>query len=157
MQELQEKIRENIKVSPDTSCWLWQRSCGSEGYGQVWYEAKLHNAHRAAYIAFNGEIPKGLIVRHTCDVRACCNPNHLEVGTYQDNTNDMLLRGREAAGEKHSSAKLTWKIVREIRATYEPRRVTLRHLAEMYGVSTGLIGHIIKNRTWKEEHYDNQK
>ena len=154
MQELQEKIRENIKVSPDTSCWLWQGALHKQGYGRVWYKTKTLTAHRASFTAFKGEIAEGLVVRHTCDVPTCCNPEHLEVGTQQDNMDDKHTRGRAASGENNGRAILTWKEVREIRASYIPRKVTRQYLAEKYGVTLAAIKDIIQNVTWKEKHYD---
>lgn len=155
MQELQEKIRENIKVSPDTGCWLWQRACSSAGYGALWWGGKMYSTHRLSYTAFNGEIPEGHLVRHTCDTPQCCNPEHLLVGSKQDNANDMIERGRSNHGENHPRAKLTWETVKNIRK--EPK-MPYRKLALKYGVSAATICHIYNNKTWKEEeHYDNQK
>jgi hypothetical protein len=51
-------------------------------------------AHRAAWILANGPVPEGLIVRHKCDNPLCVNVGHLELGTFKDNTNDMISRGR---------------------------------------------------------------
>lgn len=148
MQELQEKIRENIKVSPDTSCWLWQMACDRDGYGRLWWSGKMWIVHRLAYTAYNGEIPKGLIVRHTCDTPQCCNPEHLLVGTKRDNSNDMIGRGRSSHGEKNPNAKLTWEIVKNIRK--EPK-MPYRKLALKYGVSTVAAYYIYNHITWKEK------
>lgn len=52
------------------------------------------------FSAKNGPIPKGLVVRHTCDVRECVNPDHLILGTQKDNIRDMHDRGRYAGGRR---------------------------------------------------------
>ncbi len=55
--------------------------------------------HRVAYCEANGvtlEAIKGIIVRHTCDNPGCVNPDHLILGSHQDNSNDMVQRGRSA-------------------------------------------------------------
>lgn len=61
-----------------------------EGYGQMYVKRgeckKL--AHRLAYELFRGEIPTGLLVRHTCDIKLCVNPYHLILGTAKDNAAD---------------------------------------------------------------------
>ena len=64
-----------------------------------------------AYELAHGPIPRGMVVRHKCDVRLCIAPNHLEVGTVLDNLNDMYSRGRNGQhkrrGEAHTDSKLT--------------------------------------------------
>lgn len=55
-------------------------------------------AHRFAYEMAKGPIPEGLSVLHTCDVRACINPDHLWVGTRAENQVDMQKKGRGRNG-----------------------------------------------------------
>jgi len=50
--------------------------------------------HRAMYMLHYGPIPDGMVIRHTCDNPPCVNPEHLLMGTEEDNRNDMYLRGR---------------------------------------------------------------
>lgn len=61
-----------------------------------------------------------------------------------------FTKGRDHAGEKNPASKLTWEKVRDIR-----RRVfngeTQRSVAKRYGVGHQNIGHIIKNKTWRED------
>jgi hypothetical protein len=76
-------------------CWLWQLSCNPKtGYGQFVFKQVHYAAHRVAYQIAHGPIPSGVLVRHKCDVRACCRPDHLLSGTYLDNARDMAARGR---------------------------------------------------------------
>lgn len=148
MRELQDKIKQHIVIDTASECWLWQMYCNRKGYGLIKWKGATRLAHRLAYTAYNGEIPKGLIVRHTCDTPQCCNPKHLLVGTVQDNANDMYSRGREPCrkGANNPKAKLTWNDVRTIRASTEPVRV----LADTYGVSRYQIRSILKNQSWVE-------
>lgn len=52
-------------------------------------------AHRLSWEwTHKQKIPKGKLVRHRCDNRLCINPEHLLLGTQQDNIMDMVGRGR---------------------------------------------------------------
>src|SRR6267154_192253 len=76
-------------------CWIWPKGKDRKGYGQFHYgKYGTYKAHRISYEIFNGEIPYKYLVCHTCDTPACCNPNHLWVGTSKDNTQDMMIKGR---------------------------------------------------------------
>jgi hypothetical protein len=75
-------------------CWIWLGSYNENGYGVFHYDKKLKLAHRFSYEFYKGEIPKGLFVCHSCDNTACVNPDHLWLGTQEDNMNDMIAKGR---------------------------------------------------------------
>ncbi len=62
--------------------------------GQVHIRYKNQYAHRVAYELATGPIPEGMVVCHRCDTPACINPDHLFVGTQQDNIADMHRKGR---------------------------------------------------------------
>ena len=79
-------------------CWSWSGAKDSKGYGTLSNRdrgvSSPEKAHRVSYEKHNGEIPKGMIVRHKCDNPECTNPEHLEVGTQKDNMQDCSKRGR---------------------------------------------------------------
>lgn len=81
-------------VRESTGCHLWLGITSQQGYGQLGDVAKTR-AHRLSWELANGTpIPKGLVVRHSCDTPACINPDHLSVGTDAQNVWDAISRGR---------------------------------------------------------------
>lgn len=85
------------KVVRTESCWLWQRYCDRNGYGQVGRDGRVVYAHRAAYEMFVGEIPPGLVIDHLCRNPSCVNPEHLEPVTNKENSR----RGLKEALKTH--------------------------------------------------------
>ena len=73
-----------------TGCWVWKGARHREklGYGHFHANGKKFYAHRASYALFKGDIPAGLLVRHSCDNHNCANPLHLFLGTQADNMRD---------------------------------------------------------------------
>lgn len=82
------------KVEKTDGCWLWTASKNRQGYGYFRFDGKMMKAHRMAWLLVHGEIPEGMLVCHTCDNPSCVNPEHLWLGTNQDNQNDMNAKGR---------------------------------------------------------------
>jgi len=123
------------------------------GYPQCKINYKMKLIHRLVYEQKYGPIPKGMSVCHKCDTRNCINPEHLFLGTNQDNVDDMVGKGRQShqgspglPGEKHPQAKLTEKQVIEIRK-YEG--MTDKQIANIYGVSVTNINNIRRYKKWK--------
>jgi len=79
-------IYNRININRKTGCWLWAKSIRPDGYAYGWDGNQKCLAHRLAYEAFKGPIPKGLTIDHLCVVRHCVNPNHLEAVTGEENT-----------------------------------------------------------------------
>ncbi len=104
------------------SCWKWIGYIREKGYGVFWNGKKNMRAHRFAYKAFVGCIPKGKVIDHICRNRSCVNPNHLRVVTAAENV--MIGEGPCAANSRKTQCihgHSLWKI--EIDRRYDkPRR-----------------------------------
>jgi hypothetical protein len=138
-------------VEKTDGCWLW-RGESKRGYGSLRIGCVTHRAHRLSYEIFKGPIPGGMVVCHTCDNPACVNPDHLFVGTQQDNIKDAWSKGRVRLprdGEKNPASKLTAAQVLDIRARLCGKRGELSALAREYGVSSSLIAQIRDRLTWR--------
>lgn len=96
-----QQFEKNIELIPFHPCWEWVGFKNAAGYGRVKMSAlggnraKGHLAHRVAWLLFKSPIPNGLCVLHRCDNRGCVNPDHLFLGTYQDNCDDMIAKNRQ--------------------------------------------------------------
>lgn len=101
-ESLKDRLERNYIPEPNSGCWLWLASDHPGGYGQVWDldEKRPTLAHRASYKVFVGPIPEGLQVLHKCDTRLCINPDHLFLGSQQDNLLDMTIKGRGRRSSK---------------------------------------------------------
>jgi hypothetical protein len=133
------------KVKKTESCWLWTGAMLKTGYGSIRINKKAERAHRVAYELEVGEIPAGMLLRHTCDTPRCVNPAHLIPGTKRDNSKDALDRGQHLVGERSPKAKLSNDDVSAIR-TLLANGATGRYTAKLFGVTEGHIS-LIKN--WK--------
>lgn len=96
----------NQRLNKTETCWLWTIGVDKNGYGQShanpWGRiTQTTRAHQLAYVTWVGPIPPGKIVCHTCDIPQCCNPSHLYAGTYKDNVQDAIRRGRYSNGSKY--------------------------------------------------------
>lgn len=141
-------------VFADTGCWLWTGSQNSSKRPMFQLNRRSEKAHRImAYLTKPGfKCP--LHVLHHCDVPMCVNPEHLFLGTHQDNIKDREAKGRRKApkGELSSCAKLTEKDVIEIRTARKEGRLTKADMpawASRFGISIYGLHAVIFNATWK--------
>ena len=140
--------RVDIDISLDV-CWEWKGRKNSDGYGEFDYNNTCTFAHRYSWMTLHGEIPKGMVICHKCDNPPCCNPNHLFMGTVQDNVRDRDAKGRQADrhGKKNGRAVLDEEKVRAIKLLRK-NGATYKELQQEFGVSNGCINHIVNGRHW---------
>ena len=138
--------QDNYVPEPNSGCWIWLGAIAGR-YGQLRYKNKKTPAHRAFWEASFGKIPNKLKILHKCDVKLCCNPNHLFLGTNQDNTDDMVRKGRQkwpSQGNPTHRTKLNKEVARIIREMPGSQRL----IAGKFNISQQMVSQIKAGRRW---------
>jgi transposase-like protein len=138
-------------VKKTAKCWFWIGHTNPAGYGMIWDNARKRKvlAHRYSYERVNGAVGRGLIVRHKCDVTLCVNPEHLDIGTRSDNSQDASSRNRSGNQfSKHGTPRVfTNEEARAIREEYALSDMSQTKLARKYGVHQATISSIVLGKT----------
>jgi hypothetical protein len=147
---VQDHIDEYVMYEPNTGCWIWTGTLDHLGYAKISMNHKSLKAHRVIFQFLKDQhIPEGLFLCHHCDNRMCVNPDHMFVGTHQDNMDDEVRKGRQIKGEDYWSAKLTDTDVLEIRNRCLTTNVSFYRLAKDYDVSFNTVQKAAYGITWK--------
>ena len=127
-----------VAINEETKCWEVISHLNGNPYPMF----RKERAHVLLYKKFKGEIPDGLVIRHTCDNCRCCNLEHLILGTQKDNIYDIWERSR-------GSTILTKEKIKEVALD---NTGNYSQLAKKYNVSRSMIERIKgkKFRTFKE-------
>jgi hypothetical protein len=136
------------KVNRGDGCWEWRGWKDDKGYGYIQDGDRRRFTHRVSWELTNGPIAAGMFVCHHCDNPPCCRPDHLFLGTAQDNQTDMRIKGRSTRGERNARAKLTTADVVEIRRLL---MAGLRNcdVAERFNIARSVITNISKRKSWR--------
>jgi hypothetical protein len=141
-QDLKTRFLARVSLGTPDECWEWQGATRPEG----WYGAfqlkrgRTVASHRFAFELFFGEIPRGMVVSHSCDNPKCCNPGHLKLRTQAENVADCVAKGR------HSTYKLSPGQIEEIKRRYWEERAKQKDLAAEFGVSQGMVSMIVSGK-----------
>lgn len=153
-----------VKVAEPDACWTWTAAKTKTGHG--YFNVKLNNqfkqigAHKVSVMIQGITIPLGTVVMHLCDNPSCVNPRHLRIGTYSDNVQDMLSKGRDnySHGQKRYNAAITDDIAKKIKTEAiiisgipgrKTNKTNFNEIAKKYNVSRDIVSNIANNRGWK--------
>lgn len=142
-------------------CIEWMGSRIHDGYGRVKVGGKSFRVHRRVWALLSGPIPDGIDVLHSCDNPPCCNPDHLFLGTNQDNVDDRTAKGRHSSGAAHWMRRLPGRLRGEcngkaVLTVDDVRCIRARHvlgernidIARSLGVGKSTIFNVVTRRTW---------
>lgn len=146
-----------------TPCILWQGSLDSDGYGRItkWIEGpdrqrrRQLGVHRHIMEVFLQRVLRPEeIVLHACDNRLCYRIDHLSIGTTQDNTADMVAKGRNSKppinvfhGSAHPMAKANEQLVAYAKQLYADG-LNQKQVAEAIGLSKSQVQRIVRGQAW---------
>lgn len=147
---VQDRFMDKVMPEPNTGCWIWTASLNYKGYGQFGIGGKYKSvtSHRVSYEMFKGIIHKDMHVLHHCDNPWCVNPDHLWLGTNNDNIQDKIEKQRTSKGENHARAKITTTdvlIIREART----HGFTYSAIAGYYNLGLTTVRSIVSKINWK--------
>lgn len=145
---IEERFMQRVKKTD--GCWIWIAGKDSDGYSsfRATINGVLHKrGHRASYAMFKGEIGDGMQVLHSCDNPGCVNPDHLFLGTIDDNMKDKIAKGRARVpkGEESVHAVLSEKQAQAILLDARPYTA----IAADYGVTASTVGNIKNRESWR--------
>jgi hypothetical protein len=166
-----EPVRFWKKVQRTEGCWWWTGGTDGNGYGAFWVPGlgRMDKAPRVSWRLTFGEIPDGMWVLHKCDHPSCVRPDHLFLGTNQENMRDCGRKGRhwtqmnpdkakhnvalarrflDPRGRGNGCAKLSDDAVREIRSRNTAGE-TQTSLAVEFGVARSTVTWVVRGGTWK--------
>jgi hypothetical protein len=127
------------KVQKGDGCWEWQGAFFRRGYGAFKVLGKTVKAHRFSYEMDRGPIPSGMFVCHSCDNPGCVRPEHLFLGTPDENVQDMMSKGRAGNPRRHEAQRM--RLVAPCFTQY--------HLAELFDVCQQTVSLVLRRGVWK--------
>lgn len=151
--QVSQRFESKYMPEPNSGCWLWTGATTKEGHGRFWVNGKLEVASRFAYEFFRNKVPEHLHVLHHCDNPYCINPDHLFLGTHQDNMDDRDNKGRgvipePSFGEEHPGSKLTQEQVNKMRDIRDKTSLSYQKLGVMFNVTTMTAYRACKGINW---------
>ena len=142
---LSKRIEKHV-IRASNGCLEWTGALNEAGYARLSVEGRNVRVHRLNWELTHGAIPDGMFVCHRCDNPKCVDPDHLFLGTNQDNVTDMMTKGRGSVGERQGNAKLSLADVRNIRGL--PTSMTHKEVADIYQISFQHVSRIRHGVNW---------
>ena len=119
---------DKVDMRKDEGCWEWLACKSTDGYGKYRTTEKSHRAPRYLFEMSGHKLTRQDFILHSCDNPACVNPNHLRIGTAQENSLDMVKRGRD------NNLKEKARLWRENLTEEDKKLIALKTTGELNGM-----------------------
>ena len=129
-------IIKRLSRADDTGCYLWQGNRTPKGYGYIRYDGKMRSVHRFVYQYMFGPHLRGLHVLHKCDRPNCVNPDHLHLGTIQQNNYEKAIRDRGYGKLNNDQAK-------RLKEFAKNSQMSQKLIGKLFGVSGSTVSRIL--------------
>lgn len=139
------RIRRTVAVGRYGANHVLSQNVSEPGYPRVNLQLLVHGLVARAFL---GTRPKGRFINHKDGNKRNAAADNLEYVTPSDNAVHAYTLGLQPCGERHGRARLTDAQVAEIRTQYGGLAGEQSRLAEVYGVSQGLISQIVRGEIW---------
>ncbi len=156
------KLMKRANINEETGCYEWLGSVVHGGYGSVTVNGAVITTHRLSYMIKENvnTIPSynenGIIlqVRHLCGNPPCFNPNHLTLGTIDENMyEDKVATGTLTRGSKAKNSKITEELARQILSMKKKRFTegykSITQIAQELNVPVSVVVGIHSGTTWR--------
>ena len=141
-----ERILARIVVDLATGCWLWTGSTHGNGYGQVKTDLGRNSSpHRVLAEHYHGAIPDGYEVDHLCHVRACCNPDHLQIVHRLENASRAATWSLAVRADR---LVMSAEQVQHLRWLHHERGISIKELAQQFDIDRRTMRDAVTGRTW---------
>lgn len=146
----------------ENGCMVAPIRSNSYGYTQINYASKIYRLHILSALQkysypitqqYYENFTKENIVLHKCNNRACCNPDHLTIGTGKHGLRQNTIDARSY----HSGVKLKAEDIPELREIYHDclemhwAKISIyKHLGSIYSVSPTTICYVILGKSWTD-------
>lgn len=129
-----------------TGCWLWPGLGNNKGYAVTSVGGRRVLASRVITGCHEGG--RDVVVCHRCDNPRCIRPEHLFVGTQQDNINDCIAKGRKTdppvmRRDNHPNTKIRTSMIPDL-VRLRDSGVATNKIGEMIGCSGSIVRRAIR-------------
>lgn len=129
-------------------CWIWLGPVSVQGRPRMTFRRKRQHVSRVVWTLTKGPIPDGLQVCHTCDNPLCLRPKHFFLGTFEQNMDDKVRKGRQAKGERHGGAKLSETAIL-LAQRLKSEGWSQTEIARRLGVNQPAISRALRGQRWR--------
>lgn len=146
--DLKKFFLSNIRISKE-GCYEWIGKKNNDGYGTLTIDKKTSSVHRyMAALSLGFDIKSELCVLHKCDNPCCINPEHLFIGTQEENIQDMVRKKRIRVGSSKPLSKLNEDSVKKIKELLLAGMFQYE-IAKMFNIDRTIISRINTGEAWK--------